>query len=501
MLKSTAGKGSKEKKYEKIDDVIRDNSKHQITKKNAQPIQSVYLYSNIAGSFLFSGGKVIDFEEFDIKEKSMAKKSIVKYYNFLENKRVSEEEIRILKRFIRKVCENKANLLNHSDDNNQNDDNGNVRSIVFVDESKITEMRDIINNEIVNKQIINKNSINKDIVSKERIFRDFNEKCVDLRPIKASFFDSNDFNEAVLKILRNEQIYNVLKRNTMELTREKIVNSMDYSVSVINAIRSIDAIDKVVNIISKRVRDWYDIYFPELIDLLTDSSKIVSFGTKIMNFNGAEKDNKESMSDEFHKVLSDVYSDYGLNYDKSVGKRCSFRDIEVIAVFSNQLRNLTNDRERLEQYIEEILDEHTPNLKVVAGTLIAARLIEKVGSVRNLAVLPSSSIQVLGAEDALFRHLKTGSRPPKYGILYQHPLIQKVKPSLRGKAARMLADKISMAVKVDYFKVNKTNNKDTGVINNITDMSSENEKDRVSSRVSLGEKLKKDLEERFSVKW
>ena len=100
------------------------------------------------------------------------------------------------------------------------------------------------------------------------------------------------------------------------------------------------------------------------------------------------------------------------------------------------------------------MKKHCPNMLEVAGVLISAKLLEHAGSLRRLMMMPASTIQILGAEKALFRHLKTGkkAKPPKYGILSQHPLIGKVKKEEYGKVARTLADKISIAVKVDYFK-------------------------------------------------
>ena len=91
-----------------------------------------------------------------------------------------------------------------------------------------------------------------------------------------------------------------------------------------------------------------------------------------------------------------------------------------------------------------------PRLQTLATTLIGAQLIEHAGSLKHLAELPSSTIQVLGAEKALFRHLKTGSKPPKFGVIFAHPSITDSQE--RGKAARRLAGKISIAVKQDYFK-------------------------------------------------
>ena len=102
-------------------------------------------------------------------------------------------------------------------------------------------------------------------------------------------------------------------------------------------------------------------------------------------------------------------------------------------------------------YIENKMDEIAPNLKDLLGASLGAKMIAHVGGIKRLAMLSSGTIQVLGAEKALFRHLKTGERPPKHGLIYQHPDVRGAKYWLRGKIARALASKISLAVRKDVF--------------------------------------------------
>ena len=103
-------------------------------------------------------------------------------------------------------------------------------------------------------------------------------------------------------------------------------------------------------------------------------------------------------------------------------------------------------------YITILLNDFAPNMTIIAGVTIAARLLSLAGSLKKIVNFPSSTIQILGAEKALFRHLRTGSRPPKYGILHEHPFVQKARQSKKAKVARALAEKIGIASKVDYFK-------------------------------------------------
>nr|3GQU_A Chain A, Nop5p Protein [Pyrococcus horikoshii]3GQX_A Chain A, NOP5P PROTEIN [Pyrococcus horikoshii]3GQX_B Chain B, NOP5P PROTEIN [Pyrococcus horikoshii] len=105
----------------------------------------------------------------------------------------------------------------------------------------------------------------------------------------------------------------------------------------------------------------------------------------------------------------------------------------------------------LEDYIDKAMDDVAPNLKALVGAKLGARLISLAGGLKELAMLPSSTIQVLGAEKALFRHLRTGAKPPKHGVIYQYPAINRSPWWQRGKIARALAGKLAIAARVDYF--------------------------------------------------
>jgi nucleolar protein 56 len=105
----------------------------------------------------------------------------------------------------------------------------------------------------------------------------------------------------------------------------------------------------------------------------------------------------------------------------------------------------------MESYVDKTMEEVAPNTRAVAGALLGARLIAIAGSLRNLAMRPASTIQVLGAEKALFRSLKTGARPPKHGLIFQHALLHDAKRWQRGKIARVLAGKLAIAVRTDAF--------------------------------------------------
>ena len=122
-----------------------------------------------------------------------------------------------------------------------------------------------------------------------------------------------------------------------------------------------------------------------------------------------------------------------------------------IKPFENVFSDVNKEIKRLEKQIDEDMDNIAPNVSAMVGSLIGARLISLAGGLNRLSVMPSSTIQLLGAEKALFRFKKEGGRPPKHGVLFQHQLINKAPREDRGKIARILAAKVATAAKADFF--------------------------------------------------
>jgi len=127
------------------------------------------------------------------------------------------------------------------------------------------------------------------------------------------------------------------------------------------------------------------------------------------------------------------------------------KDIRAIRDLAEEIDRLYKLREEIEDYIEMAMDDVAPNVKAIVGAKLGARLISLAGGLKELAIMPASTIQVLGAEKALFRHLRSGAKPPKHGILYQYPDVNRSPWWQRGKIARALAGKLAIAARVDYF--------------------------------------------------
>jgi nucleolar protein 56 len=215
---------------------------------------------------------------------------------------------------------------------------------------------------------------------------------------------------------------------------------------IIQAIEALDDIDKVTNLLVSRLREWYGLHFPELDEILPKHEQYVAFVSSI----GA----KENATEEKLKALGlpDAKVEKILNAaEKSMGAPLGKFDEDIIRKLASEINDLYKLRKQIEDYLETTMDEVAPNLKALVGAKLAARLMSLAGGLRELAIMPASTIQVLGAEKALFRHLRSGAKPPKHGVIFQYPAINRSPWWQRGKIARALAGKLAIAARVDYF--------------------------------------------------
>lgn len=232
-----------------------------------------------------------------------------------------------------------------------------------------------------------------------------------------------------------------------ELTKLKVRKTAEKrDMSVIQAIQAIDDLDRTVNIFVARIREWYGLHFPELDRLVekheTYARLVVNLGSR-ENF-VADRLEKEGLPKTRSEQIADIAQ-------KSMGAGISDADLLQIQTLSRDILQLYETRQSSEGYMESLMEEVAPNTKTLAGSLLGARLIALAGGLANLARMPASTIQVLGAEKALFRSLKTGTRPPKHGILFQHTLIHEAKRWQRGKMARAIAGKLAIAARTDVY--------------------------------------------------
>jgi nucleolar protein 56 len=220
----------------------------------------------------------------------------------------------------------------------------------------------------------------------------------------------------------------------------------DRGAAVNQSVQLLNEIDRTLNVLSNKLREWYGLHFPELdrqVDYHKTYANIVEkFGDRSnINIEGlVELGFRSSKSSNLIKMA-----------EKSMGAPMIPEDNEQLKGLALNILGLYEYRQKLELYISSLAVEVAPNLSEVAGTILAAKLMEKAGGIKNLAMKPSSTIQVLGAEKALYRSKKSGSRPPKHGLIFQHPYIHSKPKKARGHLARVLAGKLAIAARADAF--------------------------------------------------
>lgn len=234
----------------------------------------------------------------------------------------------------------------------------------------------------------------------------------------------------VLGQFKDRKYYSEFYEKNIFLTKLAIQKSVNEDQLIIQTISNIKELDRVNNLLVKRLREWYSLYLPELAEEIASSEKFVE------------------------KVICEakVQLIKEMNVRETMGADLKENDVKEIVSLAEDIARLFDLRRKHELYLKDIMQNYCPNLLELAGTTIGASLIELGKGLKHLALLPSSTVQLLGAEKALFRHLKTGSRSPKYGFIHAHPLIQEVGKEMKGKAARSLADKLSLCARLDYFK-------------------------------------------------
>ncbi|KAG8383785.1 hypothetical protein BUALT_Bualt04G0049800 [Buddleja alternifolia] len=228
------------------------------------------------------------------------------------------------------------------------------------------------------------------------------------------------------------------------LSRYKLKFSPDkVDTMIIQAISLLDDLDKELNTYAMRVREWYGWHFPELAKIIQDNIQY-SKTVKLMGnrTNAAKLDFSEILPEEVETELKEASM-------ISMGTEVSDLDLENIKDLCNQVLSLSEYRAQLYDYLKSRMNTIAPNLTALVGELVGARLIAHGGSLVNLAKQPGSTVQILGAEKALFRALKTKHATPKYGLIYHASLIGQAAPKHKGKISRSLAAKAALAIRCD----------------------------------------------------
>ena len=215
-------------------------------------------------------------------------------------------------------------------------------------------------------------------------------------------------------------------KQTEEAIREYSENNVEEQ-SLLRGLANYDLYQKQFNTFFEYLKDWYSLHNSQKYDeLKKDSYKYVKFISE----------------SEINQLEKDIYLSKGLQREDLI--QIKSLATTLIAIYSNS--------SKLENFLTKKVKDLYPNLVNILGPILTVRFLNQAHSLKRLSSLPASTLQLFGAENAMFKHLKFGKASPKYGLLYLHPLMSTLNPNQKGKLARCMADKISLASRFDYAK-------------------------------------------------
>ena len=252
-------------------------------------------------------------------------------------------------------------------------------------------------------------------------------------------------------VVSREDAEEIIREVSMDISNLRIKEmSSNPDLQAMESVQALDEVDKTANIISARLREWYGLHFPELTSMVDDN---ISLTKLIINFKSRPNYDAGLLEQMGYSKAKSKAIETAAR--ESRGADLRDEDISRIIQLAEEAQHLFSLRDKLASHVEKTMREVAPNLSEVAGATIGARLIARAGGLQKLSILPSSTIQILGAEKALYRALKSGARPPKHGILFQHASVHSAPKWQRGKVARSLAGKMAIAARVDTFRGSK----------------------------------------------
>ncbi|KXJ96443.1 ribosome biogenesis protein [Microdochium bolleyi] len=283
--------------------------------------------------------------------------------------------------------------------------------------------------------------------------------------------------------LESDYLGNMALALSHSISRHKLKFSPDkVDVMIVQAIKLLDDLDKELNNYAMRVKEWYGWHFPEMDRIVNDN---LAYARIILVMGMRENAPNTDLSEV---LPEDIEARLKTGAEVSMGTEISEIDLENIKLLAEQVIGFTEYRQQLSQYLSSRMKAIAPNLTEIIGELVGARLIAHTGSLLKLAKSPSSTIQILGAEKALFRALKTKHDTPKYGLIYHSSLVGQATGKNKGKIARMLSAKAALCLRVDALS--ELNNE--GIDGVELDVEDEERSEMgVRLRVGLEDKLRK----------
>lgn len=222
----------------------------------------------------------------------------------------------------------------------------------------------------------------------------------------------------------NEELNDFLSSFALILSKKRMKSLIAIDKVFIQAFNALEDLNTTINVFSERLKEWYTLHFPE--------TKLSQRGLVDAVIKYGRRDNFPDFKDSTGIGLSDT-------------------DIETVKEYAALISDMISKQRDMEKYVKDVVREIAPNFSSLIEPLLAARFISLAGGVGKLARMPASTIQLLGAEKALFRHLKKQGKSPKYGILYMDARIQNAPQEKKGKIARIIASKLMLAVRIDFY--------------------------------------------------
>jgi len=271
-------------------------------------------------------------------------------------------------------------------------------------------------------------------------------------------------NEVVLEVMRGVRVFlpefvksiskDMIEQAQVGLCHNYSTQKLQLNVNrndnmVIQSIALIDQLDKDINTFSMRVKEWYGFHFPELNRIEPDNFQYCKLVEVIMD--------RQAMSEETVEKIKEIVKDdekcqaIVSSSKHSMGMEISPIDLMQCGKFCRQVISITNYRKKLTEYLHSKMSSVAPSLSALIGDVVGARLISHAGSLTNLAKYPASTVQILGAEKALFRALKKRGNTPKYGLIFHSTFIGRAGAKNKGRISRFLANKCSIASRIDAF--------------------------------------------------
>jgi nucleolar protein 56 len=242
--------------------------------------------------------------------------------------------------------------------------------------------------------------------------------------------------------LNRREVDSLIRKVNRILSRQRL-KEVDRDQLLIQASDSLIDLDEAINRLIERLREWYSLHYPELDNfvaahetyarLVLEVGERDGFATAKMNFDPNLND----------KIIKSTVDSLGVDFTST--------DLEAVKTLAKPIVGLYATKVDIEAYIGELMEEVAPNVNALAGATLGARLISLAHGLNRLATLPAGTIQLLGAEDAFFRFLKTGKKPPKHGAIFQLPAIRNAGRDKRGKIARTFAAKVALASRADAY--------------------------------------------------